>query len=229
MISVIFRSLLWTAVCLPPNSGEENPSPRRVYEAAKARPLPAGAPQASDVIMRSLTLRTSANDRRPDTFRALTEFHVNRLEWAYIRDRDFIERCRAGGILFGGAASSALSHVVMPEDDSDYAALACVNLAGQPVVPTWKRTWRPPGNWWMCMNNPTLEARYVEYLNSSACRGIPSVWRTRGDIDDFKRLQDLVADPRGQAVADAGGRTGSGRCEWRVVADHSSHGRGILS
>ena len=141
-------------------------APRFVHEVAKARPMPDDAPKASDVIMRSLTLRKAKSEGQHDTFRALGDFHVSRLEWAYIRDKDFIIQCREKGVLFGGASSSAMSHVLMPQGDSDYAALACVNLLGEPVVPTWKRTWSPPGNWWMCVNNPTLEQRYIEYLKS---------------------------------------------------------------
>jgi len=37
---------------------------------------------------------------------ALNDFHVTRLEWAYITDREFIERVRASGRVFGGAASA---------------------------------------------------------------------------------------------------------------------------
>ena len=144
----------------------DSPSTKRIHEVAQARPLPDGAPKASDVIMRSLTLRKAKNENQHDTFRALGDFHVSRLEWAYIRDKQFIARCQEKGVLFGGASSSAMSHVVMPQGESDYAALACVNLRGEPVVPTWKRTWRPPGNWWMCVNNPILEERYTEYLKS---------------------------------------------------------------
>jgi len=166
MMRSIFPSLLAVLVCMSAALSNDNQASKRIHEVAQPRPLPEGAPRASDVIMRSLTLREGTNEGEHDTFRALSDFHVNRLEWAYIRDRDFIARCREKGILFGGAASSAMSHVVMPKGDSDYAALACVNLRGEPVVPTWKRAWNPPGNWWMCVNNPVLEQRYMEYLKS---------------------------------------------------------------
>ncbi len=143
---------------------EEDPE-RRVHEVAQPRRLPEGAPKASDVIMRSLTLRVAKRPDQHDTFRALTEFHVTRLEWAYIVDPRFIERVRASGRFFGGAASSALSHIVKPEG-MDYADLACVDLHGEPVIPTWKRGWRPPGNLWMCANNPAVERAYLDYLKA---------------------------------------------------------------
>lgn len=139
---------------------------KRVYELAKPRVMAEGAPKASDVIMRSLTLRVAKGNSTHDTFQALSDFHVTRLEWAYIRDAQFIDRVRASGRLFGGAASSALSHIAKTEKDLDYEDLACVNLEGVPVIPTWKRAWRPPGNLWMCANNPAVESCYVEYLKS---------------------------------------------------------------
>jgi len=139
---------------------------KRVYELAKPRVMPDGAPKASDAIMRSLTLRVAKGKNPHDTLQALSDFHVTRLEWAYIRNPDFIAKVRASQRLFGGAASSALSHVAKTEEGLDYEDLACVNLDGVPVIPTWKRAWRPPGNLWMCANNPAVERCYVEYLKS---------------------------------------------------------------
>lgn len=144
---------------------------KRACDVAKARAMPDGAPKASDVIMRSLTLRVAKGGSPYDTFQALSDFHVTRLEWAYIKNPDFIAKVQASGRLFGGAASSALSHVAKTTEGLDYADLACVNLNGTPVIPTWKRVWRPPGNLWMCVNNPAVERCYVEYLKSSMDAG----------------------------------------------------------
>ncbi|MGM0485689.1 MAG: hypothetical protein ACQESR_02890 [Planctomycetota bacterium] len=44
--------------------------------------------------MRSLRLRVGKDESQRDTFRALGDFHVNRLEWACIRDENFIAKCR---------------------------------------------------------------------------------------------------------------------------------------
>ncbi len=139
---------------------------QRVHQVAKTRNLPAGAPTASDVIMRSLRLRTASDSSQHDTRRALSDFHVTRLEWTYVRDADFIAQVRGSGRMFGGAASSALSHIVKVDGEQDDKDLVCVNLDGVPVVPTWKRAWRPPGNWWICVNNPMVERAYVQYLES---------------------------------------------------------------
>ena len=160
LLSATFCSPAATCAQSRPNAS------KRVCEMAEARALPDGAPKAGDVIMRALTLRKGKDENQHDTFRALSDFHVTRLEWAYIRDKDAIGRFRKSGGLFGGAASSSLSHVAKPEAGSSYADLACLNLRGEPVVPTWKRTWRPPGSLWMCVNNSTLEECYLEYLKS---------------------------------------------------------------
>lgn len=150
---------------------EGNFAVRRIHEHAKPRPLPEGGPVASDVIMKAMKLRVSEDESQHDTFRALSAFHVTRLEWAYIWDKDAIAKCGTRGILFGGAVSSAMHWVPVPEGDSSHASLVCVNLHGTPVVPPWKRVqWerlgRPPGHWWLCVNNPALEQRHIEYLAS---------------------------------------------------------------
>lgn len=137
---------------------------RSAADAAEVRELPAGAPRASDVIIRALRLRKADGAGGRDTFRALRQFHVTRLEWAYIQQPEFVERLKDSGRLFGGAASSALSHVAGSSDRENLRGLCCVDLRGKPVIPTWKRTWNPPGNWWMCVNNPELEDRYVAFL-----------------------------------------------------------------
>lgn len=160
------RLLIFCVVVVSPAlcSAETGPA-KRPCQVAQPGSLPDGAPKASDVVMRSLTLREAKNEEGRDTFRALASFHVTRLEWAYIRDPRFIERVRASGRRFGGAASSALTHVLKPEGMDD-TELACVDLNGVPVIPTWKRAWRPPGNLWICINNPAVERAYLDYLKA---------------------------------------------------------------
>ncbi len=147
-----------------PAMGDE-PDLRCVSDVVQRRELPSGAPRASDVIMRSLRLHRARQAGDHDTIQALRDFHVTRLEWAYIQDASFIAQVAQSGRQFGGAASSALSHVTAPADKSRLLQFCCVNLDGQPVVPTWKRTWNPPGNLWICVNNPELERNYVAFLH----------------------------------------------------------------
>jgi len=94
----------------------------------------------------------------------MDQFHVTRLEWAYITSPRFIAKVKAPGRVFGAAVSAALSHVCGGKDKTAYKNFACLNLDGEPVVPTWKRAWRPPGNLWMCVNNPRVMTAYMAYV-----------------------------------------------------------------
>lgn len=130
-----------------------------VFETAPPLRRPAGAPRASDVILRTLLKRpANANDPH-DTLRALNEFHVSRLEWSYIGDAEFIAKVKAPGRLFGNAAAAPSFR--RPEKP-DWTDLACLNAAGEPVIASWKRTWKP--TLWACMNNPDLRDAYLDYL-----------------------------------------------------------------
>ncbi len=130
-----------------------------VFELAQPRVRPAGAPRPSDVIMRTLRQRPiNANDPH-DTLRALDEFHVSRLEWSYIGDAEFIARVKSPGRLFGNAAA-APSYRRQP--DPGWEDLACLSAAGEPVIASWKRTWKP--TLWACMNNPDLRKASLDYL-----------------------------------------------------------------
>ncbi|MCP4642429.1 MAG: hypothetical protein GY851_18435 [bacterium] len=132
-----------------------------VFDVAQARTMPAGAPKASDVIMRSLRLHPrNAQDPR-DTLQALRDFHVTRLEWAYIDSPEFIAKVKAEGRLFGGAAS-APSYLHDSSDPGWFEKVVIVNLDGDPIIAPWKRNWNR--TLWGCINNPELERGYLAYL-----------------------------------------------------------------
>ena len=132
-----------------------------VADVAKPRSMPDGAPRASDVLMRSLRLRPRNAKDPHDTMRALRDFHVSRLEWAYITDKEFIAKVKASGRVFGGAAS-APSYVKPPDDPDWFQKVVIVNLDGEPIIAPWKRAWNR--TLWGCINNPELERGYIEYL-----------------------------------------------------------------
>ncbi len=165
MMRSIFPSLLAVLVCMSAALSNDNQASKRIYEVAQPRPMPEGAPRASDVIMRSLTLREGTNEGEHDTFRALSDFHVSRLEWAYIRDRDFI----------AGAVRRGSSSAVPPRRPCRMSSCR----RAMPTTPPWpalicevsrsphlEASLEPAGNWWMCVNNPVLEQRYMEYLKA---------------------------------------------------------------
>ena len=134
---------------------------RRVHELAVERVRPADAPKASDVIMRSLSLHPARAGDPRDTMKALIDFHVTRLEWAYITDKPFIERVRASGRVFGGAASAPAYRRYQRPDN--WEELCVKDLEGAPIIAPWKRAWKSR-TLWGCMNNPELERGYIEYL-----------------------------------------------------------------
>jgi hypothetical protein len=132
-----------------------------VFDVAAARRLPEGAPKASDVIMRSLRIRT-ANEKDPlDTLQALRDFHVTRLEWAYINNSGFIQKVRSAGCFFGGAVS-APSYSKENKGPEWFEQVVIVDLDGNPIIAPWKRNWSR--TLWGCMNNPELERGYLEDL-----------------------------------------------------------------
>ena len=132
-----------------------------VFDTAKPQVLQAGAPKASDVIMRSLRIHP-ANDKDPyDTLAALREFHVTRLEWAYIDNPAFIAKVNAQGCLFGGAIS-APSYTPKEGAQDMFDALVIKDLEGNPIIAPWKRNWNR--TLWGCINTPELEQGYLVYL-----------------------------------------------------------------
>jgi len=157
---------LWTAwiaatVLLCATAGKAASAPHKVWQVAKHCPRPAGAPKASDVVMRSLRLHPRNGKDPHDTMKALADFHVSRLAWAYIDDKAFIARVRATGRTFGGAAS-APSYIKPPNDPHWFEKVVVLNLDSEPIIAPWKRAWNR--TLWGCVNNPELERGYLEYL-----------------------------------------------------------------
>lgn len=133
-----------------------------VYKAAQSVPHVAGAPRHSDVIMRTLKLRTAAKQDERDTLKALDAFHVTRLEWAYLTDAGAIRKIQDSGRLFGGAIS-APSYKPRPGDTDWFDNVVIKDRKGNPIIAPWKRAWSR--TLWGCMNNPELERGYLEVLH----------------------------------------------------------------
>ena len=139
---------------------EPKPMPT-VCEVAKARKLPEGAPKASDVLMRSLRHHPRNGQDPHDTWQALEDFHVSRLEWAYISNKEFIAKVKASGRRFGGAAS-APSYIPPKGVEDWFERVVVVDADGTPIIAPWKRAWTR--TLWGCINNPELERGYLAYL-----------------------------------------------------------------
>ena len=117
--------------------------------------LPDYLPCNSDVIMRSLNFRPKNSADTYNTFTAMDDFHVTRLEWVYatnLTNADAIQKIsqvKAGGRFYGGTASNSGS---LPNNYS------CVNLNGETVTWSHMRAWVPAVGVG-CMNNPN----YYQY------------------------------------------------------------------
>jgi len=111
--------------------------------------------------MRSLGLHPRNKKDPHDTMQALRDFHATTLAWAYITNSAFIERVKASGRVFGGAAAAPSYH---REDRKEgwFEEVVIVNLEGEPIIAPWKRAWKR--TLWGCVNSPELERGYVEYL-----------------------------------------------------------------
>jgi len=134
---------------------------KRVCRVARPTRRPPGAPKASDVVMRTLRLHPRDDADPYDTRQAIRDFHVSRLEWSYVTDKEFIHKVKSSGRVFGGAAS-APSYRHRDDDPDWYENVVIVDLDGEPIIAPWKRTWNR--TLWGCVNNPELERGYVEYL-----------------------------------------------------------------
>jgi hypothetical protein len=133
------------------------PTAKSLSEYAKAFDKPACLPQYSDVIMRSLPVREGDKN---NTFKAMDNFHVTRLEWTMSKEDALITKVLNSGRYFGGMFGS-----LIPASRSNNEAL--VNLNGEPIILKHMRGWKvPPRNG--CVNNPD----FIEYQLSDNAKYI---------------------------------------------------------
>jgi len=128
------------------------------YLAKKVMPvfIPSYLPRNSDVIIRSLNFRPVNTSDTYDTFQAMNDFHVTRLEWCYISNLTDAQALvktaavKSSGRFFGASVNTNVTSVN-----------ASVNLNGEPVYSKHQRTWTTPPMIG-CMSNP---AYYQLHLN----------------------------------------------------------------
>lgn len=154
-------SLFTVVLVLCAASARAAEAPKTAYRLAPPCRRPAGAPKAGDVVMRTLRFHP-ANQKDPrDTMQAIRDFHVTRIEWAYVNNKEQIDRIKGAGCLFGGAAS-APSYTKDDREPGWFEKVVVVNRLGEPIIAPWKRTWKR--TLWGCVNNPELERGYMAYL-----------------------------------------------------------------
>ena len=133
------------------------PNAKSLSEYAKAFDKPTYLPQYSDVIMRSLPVREGDKN---NTFTAMDNFHVTRLEWTMAKEDALIAKVLHSGRYFGGMFGS-----LIPASRSNNEAL--VNLKGEPIILKHMRGWKVlPRNG--CVNNPD----FIEYQLSENAKYI---------------------------------------------------------
>ncbi len=169
LFAIVFFCIVFFSCGTIPEENElvdcEDNASFTLFDAARPRPEIPGAPRESDVPMRSLRPRLGENR---NTFEAIRDFHVTRLEWTYL-DRghdpvalngDFIRRLNDMGVKYGGAASTRAY-----AGDEPREVWNVVNLDGELVYPTWKRTWDPPAPYG-CANNPEFREGHLRWFKS---------------------------------------------------------------
>jgi len=93
-----------------------------------------------------------------DTFAAAAEFDVNRIDWVYSREVDWIKECKARGFVFGGALSPTC-----PDDTRAQTRVKgrIVLEDGTLFKPPWMESW---GEWyWGCVNNPIFRKTFLDH------------------------------------------------------------------
>ncbi|MEI8205544.1 MAG: hypothetical protein WCG03_01545, partial [Kiritimatiellales bacterium] len=163
-----------------------------VQEVAVPYKRPANAPGASDVQIRTLRFRpTDANDPQ-DTFKAMDQFHVTRLEWSYLEvyeagaedlkslpaDLEKIKRTKASGRIFGGAANASSGTFVQWDDvnGKHIKKYTVIDRSGHSVVGGHMRYWthpQSPG----CVNNPEYRQGHLEYMKRYIDAGATTIQR----------------------------------------------------
>ncbi len=128
---------------------------RRLSQAVSPRPEVAGAPQPSDVCMRSLRPRPVNPADPHDTLEAIRRFHVTWLEWTYGDDREFIRQVHALGAVYGGALAAGSYRGDVPRTEWN-----TVDREGALLVAPWMRQWKRP-NAWGCANHPEFRAGHL--------------------------------------------------------------------
>jgi len=163
-----------------------------IQDAAVPYERPTRAPAASDVQIRTLRFRPCNASDPQDTFKAMNDFHVTRLEWSYIEayepgtedseslnsDLEKIKRTKATGRIFGGA-SNASSGTCVEWDDVNgkhKKKHTIIDRNGYSVIGGHMRYWahpQSPG----CVNNPSFRQGHLDYMKKYIDAGATTMQR----------------------------------------------------
>ena len=181
-IGLVSLSLLATGLAQPLIRDQATPYAR-----------PSTVPEASAVIMRTLRFRPFDAKDPQDTFRALDEFHVTRLEWTYLSsaendasaktatgsaELEKVARVRASGRIFGGASGSSHGTLVTSTEQGGNPTknYTVVDRSGKPAILGHTRYWKDPASAG-CVNDPEYRRRHLEYLKRYLAAGATTLQR----------------------------------------------------
>lgn len=163
-----------------------------VREHATPYERPARVPAASDVSMRSLEFRPMNAGDPNDTFGAMDQFHVTRLEWVYLANTGFkinpnvrekIKHVHDTGRVFGGTANSAAGTYIEwhPDTGNHIKKYTIEDIDGNPLVIVHMRSWllsQSPG----CINNPQYRKGHLDYYKEYLDYGADAMQRDGADF-----------------------------------------------
>lgn len=157
-------------------------------DVAERRELHPRAPRAGDVLMRSLRWHDARARGGRNTMRAMDQFHVTGLVWAYIHDPEVIGQVRDSGRFFQGAVTNSLGttrrllgmswEASDSETHSFIHRYGCLSLDGTPNEQPWKRHWSNPFSRCSgCCSNPDFEPMYVRAMRTYVDAGATMIQR----------------------------------------------------
>jgi len=180
--SFVFTNILWMTSLIGAT----------VPEVAVPYDRPVNVPEASDVQMRTLRFRPMDAQDPQDTFRAMDQFHVTRLEWSYVEAYEpgtiqadsladslkQIERTKASGRLFGGASNASSGTFVQWDEvnGKHIKKYSIVDRSGFPVILGHMRFWKQPQSPG-CVNNPAYQKGHLDYLKKYVDAGATAMQR----------------------------------------------------
>lgn len=163
-----------------------------VQEAAIPYERPELAPAASDVQIRTLRFRPRDHEDDQDTFKAMDDFHVTRLEWSYLEayepgtdkpetlaaDLEKIARTKTSGRIFGGASNASSGTYVKwdPVGNNHEKRDTIVDRNGHPVIAGHMRYWKQPQSPG-CANNPDYRRGHLNYVKKYIDAGATAMQR----------------------------------------------------
>lgn len=142
----------------------------RLIDVARPTTRPAAAPKYSDVCLSSRWKRPVNNADPHDSLKAIEAFHATRLEWAYIYDREFIEKIKARGLTFSPAVNTMTFTGKLAQEQK---LGRIVDRRGNVVSAPWMRMWKRPG--WGCVNSPDYRESYLNRLKQLVDLGADTI------------------------------------------------------